>query len=220
MPIIIYLVGIDGSGKTTLSKNLLTRFHSNGVPFKYLYARHVPIILSPIKILSKFFLYRKNTQFKNYVTYREIKSGFSKKHKFLSRLYAALWVLDYLLFILPKTVIKINFSKYIIVDRYVGDVVVNISVASRLTKKEIYLLLRFLHWFFPRPNHSFFLDVNEEVAFQRKDDIPAIGYLKERRKAYELIKDYYNFEIVNGNVCKKALADEVYEKIRQVICLK
>ena len=36
----------------------------------------------------------------------------------------------------------------------------------------------------PRPELVFVMDVPEEIALQRKCDIPSIDYLKERRRLY------------------------------------
>ena len=120
---IFYLLGTDGSGKTTLALNLI-KVMSKERKVKYLYARHKPILVLPLKMLSLILLYKKDTQFKNYFNYSQKKSKFSRRFPVLAWIYATIWLLDYTMFYLIKVRWIYLFSPIIIVDRYVADVVV------------------------------------------------------------------------------------------------
>ena len=207
-------MGIDGSGKTTLSKGLIDKYRNQGVNIKYLYARHIPILLYPFKLLSKVLLYKNNYEFKNYKKYSEIKYGFSNKHHILVKLYTTVWAIDYLIFSGIKIYWNVLLNKYLIVDRYIADVVINIAIASRLKDRELHFLLNFFHFFFPKPDLCFFIDVDEEVAFQRKNDIQSVQYLKERKEKYFVLRKYYKFLVVGGHLNKEELLNKVMEQIK------
>lgn len=209
----IYLLGTDGSGKTTLAENFVKRYKSEGKKIKYLYVRHVPILLYPLKLISRILIYKKDTEFKNYEKYSKEKSGFSKRHPIVARIYAAVWILDYILYYFLKVRITYFFSRLIILDRYVGDVVVNISVATGLDEEQMQKLLRFLHRFFPKPDRAFFIEVSEEEAFKRKDDIPSTQYLRERKEQYFYLRSFYTFKIINGHLLPDQLVDELYHHV-------
>ena len=214
MKTIIYLMGTDGSGKTTLSNNLFKKLKSEGKDVKYLYGRYRPMLVTPLKIISQLFIYKKNTEFKNYAKYSKIKTNFSKKHGFLLRIYAGICIVDYILFTWLHVIYKYLSADYIIVDRYVCDLVVTLSIASDLKENEIIFLINLFHKIFPFPTHTFFIDIDEDTAFQRKDDIQSVKFLKERNDKYFLFKTYYKFKILDGLRTKEQLLDDVYKRIQ------
>lgn len=209
----VYIIGIDGSGKTTLSLNLIKRFKKDNLSASYLYARYTPILSLPLKFLSKIFLYKENTEFQNYKKYSEIKTEYSNRHKALSRIYALICIMDYILFTWPKVMYKYLFSNYIIIDRYIGDLVVTISIATNLSKSDMIFILNILHKLFPIPVTTFFINMNEEIAFKRKNDIQSVKYLKERQKKYLILQKYYNFKILDGSKSREALLEDTYDMI-------
>jgi len=209
----IYLMGTDGSGKTTLANSFVELYKSNGKEIKYLYIRHKPILLYPFKLLSRLLLYRRNSQFKNYEKYSEIKSSFSKNHPLLAKLYAMIWILDYILYYWIQVRFYYLFSKQIILDRYAADIVVNISVAIGIEDDQMHKLLNILHYFFPKPDISFFIEVDEDEAFRRKNDIPSVQYLRERKQKYFMLKQFYEFKILDGHLSPETLVEKLYEKV-------
>ena len=61
-------------------------------------------------------------------------------------------------------------------------------------------MLNKLQRWLPEPNLVFLADVPEEIAYQRKDDVPSIEYLKERRQRYLRIQKEYDMVRLDG--CK------------------
>jgi dTMP kinase len=51
----------------------------------------------------------------------------------------------------------------------------------------------------PVPDVSFLIDVPEEVAFNRKNDVPDIAYLKERRSNYLKVGKWFNMIVIDGS---------------------
>lgn len=210
---LIYLMGIDGSGKTTLARNAYITLKAEGINVKYLYARYRPFLVIPVKLFSKIFLYKNNGEFKNYKKYSNIKRNFSVKHKTLALLYAYLCIFDYMIISWPIVMFKYLTSEYLLIDRYVGDLIVTISVASNLSIEQTSKYLKLIHYIFPMPTLSFFIDIDEKIAFNRKDDIPSIQYLTERKYKYYIFKSYYNYTILNGKKSKEHLLDEFLQYI-------
>ncbi len=210
---LIYIMGIDGSGKTTLAKGLISHFNKKGFKPCYLYARHYPVLLYPFKLISRNLLYQRSSEFQDYHGYIKIKKKFSDRHRVIVRLYALVWIIDYLIVSFFRIHSKLIRNQNILIDRYIGDVVVNISIASKLSLKEEIWLLKFFHLFFPKPHKSFFINVSEKIAFKRKTDIQSIEYLEERKQKYFDIKPFYNFEVIDGNKSKDDLIELVVKKI-------
>jgi dTMP kinase len=56
----------------------------------------------------------------------------------------------------------------------------------------------------PKPDLVFLVNLPEEVAYQRKDDIPSVDYLKKKRAVYLRMEKKYKMTIIDGS---KELAD-------------
>jgi thymidylate kinase len=209
----IYLMGTDGSGKTTLANNIVEKFRLDGKKIKYLYVRHKPILLFPLKWISRQFIFKNDSEFKNYEKYSDKKSGFSTYHPVIAKVYSTVWIIDYLLYYFLKVRLACLFSKQIILDRYVADVAVNISIAIGLDKNQMFRLIHFLHFFFPKPDKSFFINVSEGEAYSRKDDIPSLQYLIERKEKYFLLRSFYNFKILDGHLQKEKLVSSLIKQL-------
>jgi thymidylate kinase len=67
--------------------------------------------------------------------------------------------------------------------------------------------------FLPKADVCLFLNVSEEVAFSRKDDIPSAEYLRERKARYLALAGAYDFHEVNAD----APLEEVLSEARKVI---
>ena len=73
--ILICITGIDGSGKTTLAKNLTKYLIKNkpDIRIKYVYGRYMLFLLKPIYLLSNKILLRKQDINRNYNKYTKRK---------------------------------------------------------------------------------------------------------------------------------------------------
>ena len=67
--------------------------------------------------------------------------------------------------------------------------------------------------FFPRPDITFLIDLPEEIAFSRKDDILTIEHLKERRSLYKGLAKLMNMRVLDGTKPIERLTVEVMENI-------
>ena len=135
------------------------------------------------------------------------------KWSFLSTMYQYSVLLDYLFQTLFKVGIPRIFGKNVICDRYLYDVVVNIAVESDYSNDRIESMLRKISYLLPKPNLLFLVDLPEEIAYQRKDDVPTIEYLKKRREIYLDIGKEYGIVILDGSKKLKDLECEIEEKV-------
>jgi hypothetical protein len=69
---------------------------------------------------------------------------------------------------------------------------------------------RAIEWglkFLPRPMRTILIDVLEEVAFARKDDVPHLDYLRERRKWYLTRQKRAEVKRFNGEEAPQKLVE-------------
>lgn len=213
---LICFTGMDGTGKTTLSQELVELLNKKGVNCNYVYARHNPYLLKPFILIGDLVFLRKKDIFKNYEEYSYTKKKAIKKHSFLSRGYQQILLFDYMLQIFFKVKLLLVLSENIVCDRYVYDTVItDLSVDMNYSKDRVIKLLNSLLHFFPKPNITFLIDVPEELAYQRKDDIPSIEYLKERRKMYLDVGKEYGMVILDGSKTLDELECEIEQRVFQ-----
>ena len=195
----ICFTGMDGAGKTTLAKFLMDDLKDMGIKSRYVYNRYVPIILRPIMLIGELLFLRNKDFYKNYTLYSSTKRTASKKHPVLARLYQHLLLFDYFFQILFKIKLPLLFGKNIVCDRYIYDTIVtDLSVDFNYSEEDVKKSLYKILSLFPKPDITFLVDLPEEIAYQRKDDVPSIDYLRDRRETYLHIGKECRMIILDG----------------------
>lgn len=207
-PILICFQGNDGSGKSTQVKKLKSSIEKEGLNVSYVWNRFKPRLSLPITKLVKLLFFRKKGIYENYSEHVKQKKSLVQNN-FIAKAYKYVWLSDYIsqiLFRLAKSYIK---SDVILLDRYYYDAVVDISTDLNFSKKDTIKLVNKISKIFPSPDLIFLLDVPEEVSYERKDDIPSIEYIKERRQVYLAIGVFLEMFIIDGTKNK----DEIHSII-------
>lgn len=205
--VLICFTGIDGSGKTTLAKALVAGLGAEGLGSRYVYGRLRPIILRPVFLLGKALFLRKKDMHKDYVEYSHAKKGLLE-NRVLSALYESLVLFDYFFQMTIKIRLPLTIGRDIVCDRYVYDTVVtDLAVDLKYPQSRISKTLRRYLWLFPRPNLVFLIDVPEEIANRRKDDVPSVKYLEERRKLYLEVGREQGMVILDGSKSRDEVRD-------------
>lgn len=188
----ICFTGVDGSGKTTQAKKLVDNLSKYNLKFEYVYARFNPFLFKPFLLVGNFiFLRDKKVENYNQRTYE--KKKVLKKYSLLSNLFYKILLIDYYIQLLYKIKLPLVFGKNIICDRYVYDTIVtDLSVDQEYSPEKIANRIEKLLSTLPEPKITFLMDVEEEIAYNRKDDIFSSDYVKDRRHNYLLIGEKYS----------------------------
>jgi len=210
--------GIDGSGKTTLSKILVKELKERGVECKYVYGRLEPIISRPLILAGRKIFLRKRDVKKDYKGYLSEKKEVFKKYSLFSKIYYYILVLDYTLQLFFKIRLPLLFGKKLICDRYVYDtLVMDLVIDFNLNEYQMLRLLNRFFWVVPRPNVAFLIDLDEEIAFHRKSDTPSVDYLRERREVYLRIAEKERMVILDGTEDLQKIKGRVLEIIMELV---
>jgi len=202
---LINIIGIDGAGKTTLAKSLAADLQIQDSSVRYQYCQYFAKLLYPFKILAKFSVMRKTDEFGDYDHYNRTKKATSNRFPLLANIYAIVWLIDYLIQVFFKVTVPVLFGRKLIIDRYIFDIAVNLSLTTNKETNYANKLIRLFFIFAPRPDLIMFIDLPEEVAYRRKGDIQGIEYLKERRERYLALAETYNFILLDGIKSQKQM---------------
>jgi dTMP kinase len=212
--VLISISGIDGTGKSTLIKNIINELKKEGIFFTYFYGGlNSRMIKYFVDFINKLFLKDVNI-LTDYVQYDIKKKKIISKYIFLSKIYQYILLFLYVIHININIVLSLKMRKNVICDRYAYDVVVsNLSVDMNLNNGDISTILKYLFKFIPKPKYSFLLDVDEIIAFNRKNDIPSLSYLVERRNSYLSLNKSFDLIILNGEQSVDKLTKMIKDQI-------
>ena len=156
---------------------------------------------------------RKTDEFKDYDYYNKTKKQTSSRFPMLANIYAGIWLIDYIIQVFFKVTLPILLGQKLIIDRYIFDIAVNLSLTTNNEIHHSERLIRFFLKFAPQPDFIVFIDLPEEVAFNRKDDIQDIEYLRERRERYLALAGPYNFKLIDGTKSPEKMLLDAYSII-------
>lgn len=214
--IFICFIGIDGSGKTTQAESLVETLAHRGIKSKYIYNRFSPFLVKPFMSIGKVLFFRGKGKFENYEGYSFVR-GRVFKNRPLSVAYQYCLLLDYSLQSLMRLSLPKIRGQSIVCDRYIHDTVVDIAVDLNHSRTKLKNTLQRFLLFLPKPDFVFLIDVPEEIAYQRKIDIPSIDFLKERREFYLDIGREYKMVVLDGSQDKAELRAIIQTKLGEVM---
>jgi thymidylate kinase len=200
--------GIDGSGKTAHAKETVSELQRSGRKCRYLWFGTPYFLSYPFMAFCRFL----NLTRRHYLS-----DGISvSEHQYYrNRVVAWLWpwiqYLDLSLFVLLRVYVPLWRDFAVVCDRFVHDTLVEIMADvndNALFEKFVGGLILNLT---PRYAKVFFLDIDEHRAFERRNDVPNLGYLTRRRNCYNLIGIHknMNISIING----KRSFDQVHQEV-------
>lgn len=211
--ILICFMGIDGSGKSTLAIKTKEILLTHGIQTKYVWGGYNLFVLRPIVKMIRKVVTRKHNPFKDYSQYHSSLKELGRR-KFLFKTYQYLLLFEYLIEILIKIKIPLWLGQNIISDRYIFDTATNIASNYDLSFEEHKRLIDSLLRLCPMPDIIYFADIPEEVALKRKEDIPSVEYLTNRRKYYKKISNHYNVITLDGSDNLDNLSDFLNKSIK------
>lgn len=197
-PSLICLIGIDGSGKTTLAKALAEETKKSGLNYKYVWGNAQPIFLLPLRKLAHLTVLRNVDMKKENDRYDKVKEDVSTKYCFLLWIYSRVLLFDYVIWLFFKVKLPLFLGKKVICDRYIYDVAISLYFLNKSYFADIEKTINKLFNYFPKPELLYLIDVPVAVAFKRKNDIPSLAYLENRKIIYTKLSNAFNVSKLNG----------------------
>jgi len=204
----ICLAGIDGSGKTIISKGLIKE-----MDYKYLWARWEPFFLKPF--IS--FLNRRTITLSDDNAKHEKRKGIKKKllrNNIIKKTWLFAAEADYFLQLIFKVSIPAVFNKNIVCDRYIYDFYIDQLINLQFPASDLkhYAIKRILG-IFPQPDKVVYIRISPKTGSARKKDGTSEAYLRERKRYYDELENIYPTIKVDGEKSKKEVFNEVRKRL-------
>lgn len=214
--IFVCFIGIDGSGKTTQAEALARAMKEDGFRSRYVWNRFEPNLTKPLVAIARQLFLRHKDIYKDYEDYFATKQKLFG-NRLLSVTYQGLLLLDCLYQTALKIRLPLMRGEAVICDRYLHDTVADLAVESNYSAEQVKKTMhRYLN-LFPRPDLIFFIDLPEEIAYQRKSDVPSIDYLSRRRQAYLYMSKEQEMTLLDGTRNPGELEDTVQSRVKELI---
>lgn len=196
---LVCVLGIDGSGKTTLTSSLKSRLEAGGRKTAYVWCGWRSFESLPGRAMKK-------------LLRRSDRRAAATTGRGSSRAIYPFAIVDYLLNTLPRLRRELRRNEFIVSDRYVYDVTAAFVAAAgtRPTRK-----YTFFHRFYPTPDHLFYIDVPADVAMARKEDVPSRDYLLALQDVYRQVLPRERVTVLDGTQPPAVLLAIIYEKVTQ-----
>lgn len=215
---IIYLTGIDGSGKTSLITRIEEHLAELNIESERIWARYSPFMARFLvrglkrRTISHDGDYNKisSVEYNKWQMKKKKLSG----NKMVKFVLLTLFSIDYFFQILPILwKLRTIQGHTIIIDRFVIDFLADQTVNFG-DLSETYIFRKLIK-VCDSLDAVFFISVNPEVALSRKSDIPGIDYLKDRDRAYrDIIKRLKNGYIIDNNGPQNLAMQEIIKVVQ------
>jgi thymidylate kinase len=204
---LITLCGVDGSGKTTQIRLLCKSLNGMGFKTKYVWFRW-PILFSyPFLLVCRLLGYTKPRVIK------KINFHYNERRFYLNNALAKLWTwffaIDAVLQSFVRIFIPLGQGYLVLCDRYVPDILVDLICETKDTLLLRKLPGRLLLSAIPKNTCFLLIDVDEKTAFERKQDIPSLDYLKERRALYLKLAVSLKIPVIDGKKNPQDMHQEI-----------
>lgn len=208
---LVTLSGIDGSGKSTISKQLSKTLEEEGFRTSYHYGRYTSKLARPIMVLGE--TYAQSSSEGDYEEYSKQKSNLLSSN-LAKNVYEGVLMADYIPFLYMSLKINLMFNDYVICDRYFYDTILK-NFGGQVVKdyEDAIKLLNKYQRFVPTPDYSYFLEIPIEEAMRRKDDIPSIKYIQEQQALYEEFVPHTHMKQIDGSADINDIVNEIQEEI-------
>ena len=207
---LIAFSGLDGSGKSTQVDLLERGLERVDVGVLRIRSRWRPVLSLPLLAIMKKLGYAKVHRAGGvYIVETRLPSGGG-----LTSLWCILTQVENIVKTGVKLVFPLLLGRTVMCDRYALDMVVDGMAGLHDPANRTrfgFQLLRLL----PKPDFAFFMDIDPEVAFKRKPDLPSLDDYVERLGLYRELCSRWGVAIINARLSPDAIHSNIWKRMSE-----
>lgn len=210
---LITTTGIDGAGKSTLAKNVRDELLERGHDAVYAYGRFLPLVSYPVMELGRRTVLSGSDMEEDYNQHQSNKEDLFET-SLLRRGYETLVMADYAPQLFARVIRPLYQHDYVVCDRYFYDTLLTDLSGDVITDPQDAIdRYQLYEKIIPAPDFEFYVQIPPEVSMERKDDIPDIGYVRDRKEFYDAFAEANEMNIVDGTKSQSEVCETVLESI-------
>ncbi len=220
--LLICLVGIDGSGKTTQAEMLLEWLRSEGFDAEYVWSRGE--MLGARRLLLSLGRRALGTSTADIARSRATRRTYQTKKARLKRqpviraLWSGLTRIEHLLQIRRDISRSLAGGHVVVCDRYLWDSLVDLAIMHSKGPEWLWCRRnRLARALVPVPDRTVLIDLSAEEAARRKDDIESVEELERHAELYRLLADREGFAVVDGRADIASIQEMIRDAVRGLL---
>ncbi|MEW6033656.1 MAG: hypothetical protein AB1603_02240 [Chloroflexota bacterium] len=214
-PLLVCLIGVDGTGKTTQAQSLVKTMAGVGMDVKRVPCRWDSATFRALMRVGIRLMSRKGKDLTDYGQRSRVKKSLFS-NQFLAVLYQSVVLAQYVLHVWTKVKIPLLRGKSIVCDRYIYDSVIDLAVDFHYSIRKMDRLMSGLLRILPRPDLVFLIDLAEETAFARnipKGERLTADYFSERVALYRYLTRRHGMVVVDGAQSVEEIGNIIESKV-------
>lgn len=211
---LVTIIGVDGSGKTTASEAVVKALGSDRAARAWLGAES--LLMAPLRwglgLLRRGTIQRRDRPGDGYRTEVSQKHIMARRFARFEPLYVWLIMLDYRLQYLWKRW-RARHVEILVTDRYFYDVAVNLALTLDWSEDRLVAFLQANMGRFTLPQVRCLVEVTPATVMQRKDDVPDESYIELRIRYYKAIADAFGLVLIDGESPPETVRARIYDLV-------
>ena len=205
----IYITGCDGTGKTTQARLLINKLAELGIKTCHVWLRYPFLFSIPLLIFARFrgHSWHENTNGFNH-GYWDFRSSL-----LLRTFFPWTMLIDAILASIGKIFIPILVGRTIICERYVLDMLIDMSMAIGDCHIHQRLPGRFFLYLIPPASNIFILDLGIESIHHRRSDLMADHRLQLRLDTFNKFAKDLSIPVLSSHTNPHELNAQIFDMV-------
>jgi dTMP kinase len=207
------MTGLDGAGKSTLTDSVAETLRDHGHDAVQVYGRYLPRMTYLGIALGRRTLFADSDIHADYEDHQSEKSDLFS-NDLLAMAYEGVVMADYVPQFVWRVLRALYTHEIVVCDRYVYDTLLT-DLAGDVLDEPADAIERYESYagVFPTPDHEYYVSIPPEVSMERKDDVPSIEYLEDRKAFYDEFAAAHGLTVLDGTESVTQLTYSVVDEI-------
>lgn len=195
LPRIIYITGVDGSGKTFLTEKLIVELRQRGISVDHLWLRFTNITSKPLLAICRLL------GLSYYVEVDRIRIGYHDFHRsaLISWMFILFQLADTWLVTLFKVRPKLRNSHVLVCDRGAYDTLIDVMVDTQVTSLSRHKFGKLFVALLPASHKVLLISRNPEAIFKSRPDVQVDKNFALRCELYKDCAAQFKWSVVDNN---------------------